>query len=173
LNLSLNRPEILQKFANEPDITDYDVKYSFYIVQFVFNVIMLPLFCIFGLFSNALTIYVIRAQAKELKEPFFDYMKVNSCLNCIYCSVYLTTLMNECILFNGIYCSSIRQSLFAQWYRILVIEYFGDAIKICSNFTYILMNVNRYIAHRPRPQQDPTINIGSPFDINRYFFILI
>jgi hypothetical protein len=142
---SLNRPEILQKFISEPDISDYDIEYSLYIVQFIFNVILLPLFCILGFFSNALTIYVVTAQAKELKEPFFDYMKLNSLFNCIYCVIFLTTLMNECIMFNGIYCSSVRTSLFAQWYKILVVEYFGDAIKICSNVTYILMNVNRYM----------------------------
>jgi hypothetical protein len=169
---SLNRPEILQQLSSESDLSDYDIEYSLYIVQFVFNVILLPLFCIIGFFSNAFTVRVVRAQAKELKEPFFDYMKLNSWFNCIYCAVYLTTLMNECILINGIYCSSIRKSLFAQWYKILVVEFFGEVIKMCSNVTFIIMNVNRYmLIGRDHHKTLKSISEAPPTSIAIFIFL--
>jgi hypothetical protein len=127
------------------DKSDYDIQFSFYTAKYFISIICAPLLCIIGLLLNAIIIHVVRTQKKELKDAFFDYMKVNACFNCLYCAIYLTELMSECVWFSGIYCSAIRTTMFAQYFKIVVIEYFGNAMKICGNVTYILMNVNRYM----------------------------
>jgi hypothetical protein len=142
---NLNRTQVLQTFYNQQDLEGFKLTLSFETAQYFISVALVPIFCIFGFFFNGLIIYVVRAQTKELKETFFHYMKLNSWFNCVYCAVYLTNLMSECIFPMGIYCSSIRTSRFVQYWKILVIEYFAGAMKICANVTYILMNVNRYM----------------------------
>jgi hypothetical protein len=142
---NLNRTQILQTFYTEQELENYDITYTFYTARYFVSVVLIPMFSIFVFFLNALIIYVTRAQAKELKESFFDYMKLNSWFNCMYCALFLTNLMSVCILSMGIYCSSIQTSIFVQYWKIVVIEYFADAIKTCASVTYILMNVSRYM----------------------------
>ena len=72
----------------------------------------------------------------------------NTCgswFNCLYCIIYLLNLVSECILPMSIYCFSIRTAQETQYFncvnkpKIIVIGYLGDAVKICSNVTYVLI----------------------------------
>ena len=53
--------------------------------------------------------------------------------------------MNECIEIGSIFCSSIYEEKSVQLFKIIVVVYIGNSIKICSKITYILTNINRYM----------------------------
>jgi hypothetical protein len=73
-------------------------------------------------------------------------MKANAVFNCIYCVVYMFYPMNSCLEYvGGTFCSSIYNTQFAQYFKIVVLTYFGETIKMCANITYIMMTLNRYM----------------------------
>jgi hypothetical protein len=127
-------------------VTNLDIHYEFYTIQYFFSIVLNPFMCLLGLVTNslvALTTFLNRH--KELKDKFFRYMFINSLFNAAYCLIYLFNLMSECILRNSLYCSSIHNKILVQYFKIIFVVYLGDVLKIGSNLTYILMIINRYM----------------------------
>jgi hypothetical protein len=73
-------------------------------------------------------------------------MSVNSKFNCLYCLALVFYPINFCLdPFDAYFCSLVQNTLLAQLYKIGLVSYFAEAIKLCSNITYILTTVNRYM----------------------------
>jgi hypothetical protein len=105
-----------------------------------------PLACLSGFSLNLIIIQTIRQHRHvELKETFFEYMSINALFSCVYSLIYLFNLMNVCISEYSLFCSQVYTSYFAQYFKIIVTVYLGEAVKMCANMSYILMNVNRYM----------------------------
>jgi hypothetical protein len=43
------------------------------------------------------------------------------------------------------FCSSIFTTQFVQYFKIVVIAYFGELFKMCANISYLMMTLNRYL----------------------------
>jgi hypothetical protein len=125
----------------------YQVEYIFEFVQDIFIFIAIPCACALGLFLNILIIRAVHQnQQKDLKDNFYQYMSLNSKFNCLNCIVFLFYPVNSCVdIMTGYFCSSIRASYVTQLYKIVLVSFFGEAFKMCSNIMFILMNVNRYM----------------------------
>jgi hypothetical protein len=55
-------------------------------------------------------------------------------------------LINTCIFpYNSVFCSSVYQSESAQYFKIVLIIYFGNVMKMCSNISYISFSFSRFI----------------------------
>jgi hypothetical protein len=123
------------------------VKYIFEFVQDIFIFIAIPVASALGLFLNALIIRAVHQnQEKELKDDFYQYMSLNAEFNCLYCIIFLFYPVNSCVdIMADYFCSSIRTSNVTQLYKIVLVAFFGETFKMCSNISFILMNVNRYM----------------------------
>ncbi len=109
--------------------------------------VVVPCSCVLSLVLNIHAIRTIKKhEKKDLKEDFYKYMRVNSKFNCLYCLIFLFYQMDLCNERNRSYfCSSISNTLFAQYYKIVILAYLGESIKMCSNIFYILISINRYM----------------------------
>jgi hypothetical protein len=109
--------------------------------------IFIPTACSIGLVFNLSVIITIRKnKKKELKEEFFKYMSLNSKFNCMYCLIFAFYPINYCIeRRSNLFCSSVDNTLLAQYFKIIVLTYLGESVKMCSNITYIFMTLNRYM----------------------------
>jgi hypothetical protein len=115
----------------------------FELVPFVF----IPCACIIGLFLNWKIFQTINQNIKkELKEDFYKYMSANAKFNCIYCIIFVFYPMTSCELrLSTNFCSSVFTNLFVQYFKIIVMTYFGEVIQMCANISYIMMTLNRYL----------------------------
>ena len=96
-----------------------DLVYGFQWAEFVEIVFLFPFVSICGFTFNLLTILIMQNKhnKKEDSKPFVKYILLNTVFNCIECSLAPLRLMNECIENGAIYCSSIRELLFIQYFR--------------------------------------------------------
>ncbi len=129
------------------DFTSYDIDFVYMLTESLILFVLTPLVCLLGLILNSLVIWSISENQKsELKEDFYKYMSLNAKFNCIYSLIYMFTPINYCSNYpSGVFCSLIYDSLFAQYFKIIVIAYLGESVKLCANVSYILMTVNRYM----------------------------
>ena len=96
-----------------------------------------------GLIPNILTIIVV--SHKDNKKTFegkrqYDYMRLNYCVILI---IQVFSLVNECELPFGLFCSGIRQLVPIQFYKIIFDQFFSSMFKTISNFTYMAFSFNR------------------------------
>jgi hypothetical protein len=141
------RPQVCKvtKISLYKQTTNQDLLMIFLTAKLFVSIILSPLACLVGFYLNSLIIRTIANHKFELKERLYEFMSLNSKFNCVYCVIFVFNLMSECILVDSLYCSTVRQSLFVQYFKIIVINYVGNVIKMCSNITYILMTINRYM----------------------------
>ena len=125
----------------------YDMQITVLSIQDLVVFVCMPCACILGLILNIRVIQVIRKnKKKDLKEDFYSYMSLNSKFNCTLCLLFAFYPINYCNQFKSdLFCSSIYNSLFDQYFKIYFVAYSGEAIKMCSNISYILITVNRYM----------------------------
>jgi hypothetical protein len=109
--------------------------------------VLIPSSCLVGLFLNWKIIQTIQTnKKKDLKEKFYEYMSANAKFNCIYCLIFAVYPMTSCDWRQSVhFCSSIFRTRFVQYYKIVMMAYFGEIVKMCANATYLMMTLNRYL----------------------------
>jgi hypothetical protein len=139
---------------NDQKLNSYPSYYDFYqarlagmlffeLVPFV----LIPCACFIGFFLNWKIIQTLATnKKKKLKEDFYKYMSVNAKLNCIFCLIFVFYPMTSCNWrLSTTFCSTIFTSQFVQYFKIVIMAYFGEVVKMCANITYIMMTLNRYL----------------------------
>ena len=106
------------------------------------------------------------------KEKMFDYMKINASFSLILCILELFQLMGICISYDSVFCSSIRTTLFAQYFRIVMINFVGNSIKFCCNFTSLMFSLNRFIIVRGKQNRSYVRFLFSISNIKLSAFII-
>jgi hypothetical protein len=109
--------------------------------------VLIPCACLIGLFLNWKIIQTLKInEKKDLKEDFYKYMSANAKFNCLYCLIFVFYPMTSCTWrLSYHFCSSIFTSQFVQYYKFIMIAYFGEVVKMCANVSYIMMTLNRYL----------------------------
>jgi hypothetical protein len=104
-----------------------------------------PLLSLFGIISNLFVVVVVmkKENRKQLKDKHYTYMAVYSGLNMCICFIEIISLMSKCQFPYGFYCSSVRNSVFIQYIKIIVVEYLSCVIRLMSNFSYVAFSLNR------------------------------
>ncbi|CAF0732849.1 unnamed protein product [Brachionus calyciflorus] len=100
----------------------------------------------FGIVFNIISILVLSSELKSKKtdaSSINNLMMYNSLINLAYFLINFFHIINRCVLINGIFCSKIYQSLFAQYYNIYMVEFLGGILKIWSNLSLILISMKR------------------------------
>jgi hypothetical protein len=109
--------------------------------------VLIPLACILGFWLNARVVWTVLKNCKKaLNEDFYKYMALNSIFNCLFCLVYAFYPINYCLPYEaGFFCSAISNSMAAQVFKIVFQGFLGEVFKMCSNISYILITINRYM----------------------------
>ena len=113
--------------------------------EYIFEVYLKPFLCLLGILTNSVTIIIIIIKKKEtLKLTMYNYMLANSIFNLIFCVVCIFSLINVCIFPRSSFCSSIHKEVFSQYFRIYIVDFFGEAIRICCNVSYFMFAISRF-----------------------------
>jgi hypothetical protein len=140
----------------------YQVQLISQFVQDLLIYIGIPCACASGLLLNYLVVWTIhRNKHSHLKDDFYKYMSLNSKFNCMYCMIFIFYSVSSCLnTASSYFCSSIRTWYVSQLYKIVLVSYFGESIKMCANISYILITVNRYllICNKHSPLRDTNSN---------------
>jgi hypothetical protein len=133
--LEEKKEQVRPRDQYETSFDSYDSEFVMNSIQNILVFVFMPLACFIGLVLNIHTIRTIKKNEKsELKEDFYIYMSFNSKFNCIYCSIYLFYPIHLCNQYkNDYFCSTIFNSLLAQYYKIYFEVYLGESIRMCSN----------------------------------------
>jgi hypothetical protein len=109
--------------------------------------VLIPSTCLIGFFLNWKIVRTIQEnKKKELKEDFYKYMSANAKFNCLYCFILVFYPITSCNWKPSYYfCSSIFTSQYVQYYKIVMVAYFEEVIKMCANISYLMMTLNRYL----------------------------
>jgi hypothetical protein len=140
------------KFIGEnKDFGFFDEKnlvFNFKWLKYIVEVFVQPILCVLGIFTNFLTIKVIRNRStplikKNLNNVMYEHQLACSICNIILCSVKILSLMNICIFPRTSFCSSINEDTATQYFKIYVVNFLGNAVRLGSNFSYIFFSISR------------------------------
>jgi hypothetical protein len=126
--------------------SDFDILYLMKCFEFVFLVILAPIFCFFGIILNLLTILVIRNKKmkKDFNESMYKHVIINGVFNIVYCLIVTSRLINTCIFYGpSIFCSNFYQEDWAQYFKLIFYHFLGNTIKICLNVSYLIFSISR------------------------------
>jgi hypothetical protein len=125
----------------------YQAKLTIMFITNLIPFVCIPCACFCGLFLNWKIIQTVKNnKKKELKEDFYKYMSANAKFNCLYCLIFVFYPMTSCSWRPSyLFCSSVFTTQFAQYYKIAMIAYFGEVLKMSANISYLMMTLNRYL----------------------------
>ena len=127
---------------------DTDLLYFIKWLQFILLIVLQPILSFFGVFNNFLTIMVIRAKStkKRFKDNMYKHIVINSTFNIIYCILMVLKLNNQCLFYNSdVFCSSVYQFKSMQYFKIIIVSYLGNVVKLCKNISFVLFTYSRFI----------------------------
>jgi hypothetical protein len=132
-------------FPSYPDV--YQARLIRMLIMELVPFVFLPSACLISLFFNWKIIQTIhKNKNKELKEDFYKYMSANAKFNCLYCLIFVFYPMTSCNwALSSSFCSSVFTTKFVQYFKIVMIGYFGEVVKMCANISYLMMTLNRYL----------------------------
>lgn len=153
---NLNQCEFVKKFELCNITTIAELHYnSFYgkskdtivLVDFIFEVCLLPTACITGISFNYLIIKTIvdKRNRKNLSAKQYKFMLYMTVFNLIYCFINIFNLIGECRFEYGLFCSSIKGTIISIIYFPVVYGILGNFLILGSNFSYIAFAINRYL----------------------------
>nr|QVK45989.1 G protein-coupled receptor [Proales similis] len=139
----------------------YEVLFTVQMLKFVLSVVLQPTFCLLGFVLNLLIVFVVRriifssdhsqiksAQLRARKIKLFQYMQLNAVTNCGYCLCMSTSVLNECIKFNGIFCSPFIVDQPFQFFSLFVHIYLANTMKCCSALSQVLITLYRLLMNK-------------------------
>jgi hypothetical protein len=123
---------------------DEDFRLEFVQLKFLIDIILIPLLSFIGFLLQFSIIYTVNKNSKELKDNFYFYIRVNSGFNCLFSFLNIINMISLCYSEN-LFCSSVRKSYFAQYFKLFILGYISNVIKMLLNLSDILITVHRYM----------------------------
>ena len=132
--------------------------YAYKWLQYLLEVVFQPMLCVLGILTNTLTILIIRNKSdlhlsKNFKNIMYKHIVANSALNIVFCAIRLLSLVNICIFPQTSYCSAVYRSSASQHLKIYAINFVGNAVRLCSNMSYIAYSISRYYLSTSNPSK--------------------
>ncbi|CAF0890401.1 unnamed protein product [Brachionus calyciflorus] len=111
------------------------------------TVVFTPLFGLIGLVTNIINIIALSLidSITKSSEQMNRLMLINSILNLIYSIIYLFSLINKCVYFTGLFCSSINKTYSSQIFDIIFIKFLANILKLMTNLSIIGISLLRLI----------------------------
>lgn len=132
------------KFKASPN-SKLKILYQSEVANFI-SILSLPVFSSIGILTNFINILIISRIQNEnkLKNYLFKMMLSNSILNFFYCFINLFHILNACISYSSVFCSSLKQNKNIQYFEIYFVEFLANSIKFLSNILLIGISFERY-----------------------------
>lgn len=127
-----------------------DAYYTSLLVDFI-SVIIVSCMSTLAVIVNLINIKVLLSIKFDLKSEeakqvtLIRLMTVYSFINLAYSIINLLSLLSKCIAENSLFCSYLYHTEFSQYFKIIVVEYLGNILKIFSNVVYLLVSISRYV----------------------------
>ena len=121
--------------------------HSFFVfewLKYIIQVYLQTLFCILSLFTNFFTLLVVRKRTIPLDRPMYRHVYFNSIFNLFFCLFTLISLINICIFPTTSFCSSIMTKQFSQYFKIYMIYFLANCLRLMSNISYIFFSLSRF-----------------------------
>ena len=123
----------------------YNVKWLQYVIEVYFQTSL----CVISIVTNTLSLLVLRNKStpelkKNLNNHMHKHMQVNSAFNLVYSAIKLVSLVNICIFPRTSFCSQVFRDVASQYSKIYIVEFAGNAFRLCANLSYIAFSVSRY-----------------------------
>ena len=156
-------------------VNDTNILFLIKWFQFILLIILQPLFCSLGIVHNCLTILVIRNKdkKKEFSHSIYKFIQINCIFNILYCIVISFNLMNSCVFYtSSVFCSSVYQKDSVQMSKIILIQFLGSALKMCSNFSYLSFSISRLVLISRHKENKSQTKLSTHF-FTVYFTVLM
>ena len=160
---------------NFSDSNDTNILFLIKWFQFILLIILQPLVCSLGIVNNFLTILVVRnkKKKKEFNHSIYKLIQINCLFNILYCMVIAFNLMNSCVFYtSSVFCSSVYQMDSVQTAKIILIKFLGNALKMCSNFSYLSFSISRLVLISRQKENKPHTKFSNLI-FTVYFFVLL
>ena len=129
-----------------PRLTALNFFYLFEWLKLVLEVYFKTCLALLGVITNLLIMMVIKNKKQKVHLDNFMYKHIffNSMFNFLFCLIHSFSLMNVCIFPKSSFCSTIYKTIWAQYFKIIFIEFLGNSLRLCCNFSFILFSVSRF-----------------------------
>ena len=153
---------------------DIDILFLTKWIQLVVFEFLQPTLCLIGIVTNFLSIFTLKHEIQSrhyIKEhSMYEHIYINSIFNLIYCVITLIGLINVCIFDVSIFCSRVYQSDVSQYFRIIVVYFFGNFTKLCCNISYISFAISRFFLSTNK--KTGFLNRFNKINLKLYYFII-
>lgn len=121
--------------------------HAFKTLQYIIQVYFSSLFSVLGVVTNFIVFFIISKKKNKtvFKSLMYAHIKVNAAFNFAYCLINSFSLISLCIDNQMVFCSAIYKTKFAQYFRIIVTIYFGNALKFSCSVSYIAFSISRFL----------------------------
>ncbi len=142
-------------------------------LELIFEVYFQPILCFIGIITNLLIIIVLKNKNKKksFKFTFYKHLHKNAILNLIFCAINLISLINVCIFFKISFCSQVFKWDFSQYFKIYVVYFLGNSIKLCSNISYVVLSLTRFYESTSSTKSSKFFNKILKVNIKRFYFV--
>ena len=131
--------------------------YHLKLLQYIAEVFLQPFFCFIAILTNSLVILTLRNRERNIKKhlvsSIYIHIQVNAWFNIVYALIKLTSLMNICIYPRTSFCSDIYKLPMSQFFKIYVVYFLGNTMRLCCNCSYICFSVSRYFLSTSNPSR--------------------
>ena len=130
---SLKNFELSKLITSGKELGFFDEKnivFNFKWLKYIVEVFVQPILCLLGVFTNLLTIKVIRNRStfilrKNLNNVMYKHQLACSICNVCLCSIKILSLMNICIFPRTSFCSSVNEDTATQYFKIYVVNFWA------------------------------------------------
>ena len=131
--------------------------FHFKLFQYIAEIQIQPIFCSISILTNFLVIIVIRNKTQEFKKHLvnimYSHIQVNAFFNIIYAIIKLASLINICIYPRSSFYSNIYKLPSSQYFKIYIVYFLGNSVRLCANCSYVCFSVSRYYLSTSKPSR--------------------
>lgn len=143
----IKRCQASQFSVQKEKFTLYDLKILIVYFDDLFSVILIPFLSIIVLIVSVITFMIFRKlnEKHSIKKCQFNLVKSHSILSAIYSVISIFSLISNCSMVNGFFCSKVHTSLLAQYYQIVLVDFGQSVVKFGINSTILSFIVCRLL----------------------------
>ncbi|CAF0952054.1 unnamed protein product [Brachionus calyciflorus] len=149
---------------------DYDSILIEKLISLFIIILIKPILCIICISLNIINIKII-FDNKMNKIKMYKFILIGSIIDILICVFYLLETTSECVQAYGIFCSWIQKSLFSQYLKLIGVNFFGNILKMCSNYFSIAFSIDRYLINSK--VKNKFFNYLNRITINKILLIIL
>ena len=127
-------------------------------LQYIVEVYLQSGLCLISILTNSLIIIALRhrsnlALKKNLANSMYKHIQFNSVFNIVYAVIKLVSLINMCVYPRTSFCSKIYKSPSSQYFKIYMVYFLGNSVRLCANCSYVCFTISRFYLSTSNPSR--------------------